>query len=374
MEEQGLPRGDLHDDLPLPDDVLADLLRRLAPQSLAAARCVRKAWRRTIDERHLLRADKLPLSLAGIFIQFDYHVFPEFFARPSSSAHAAVNTKLDFLPRPSYPFGEVGDLVFQDYFVQDHCNGLLLTYGSVGEKVFCETSNAAGVVADARSWWDWDKGGVAYWQQALYVQYQTNVVMRISLSDDTYRMIKLPAYKKYMDYNLGRSKNGVYCASYINGVFQVWILDESYGQMKWLLKGEYDLKCVRADECVHGPWVLEDINYVFFRSQLPDVKKKAIDKEKADWNSDNDDVDEDIDVVQGHRRHGCHVLGFHPFKEILFLSSFTDKEWDATVHAYHLNSWRVECLGTFNNYCSVITIIFQKFRCYSLAQEEIFGG
>lgn len=131
MEEQGLPRGDLHDDLPLPDDVLADLLRRLAPQSLAAARCVRKAWRRTIDERHLLRADKLPLSLAGIFIQFDYHVFPEFFARPSSSAHAAVNTKLDFLPRPSYPFGEVGDLVFQDYFVQDHCNGLLLTYGYV---------------------------------------------------------------------------------------------------------------------------------------------------------------------------------------------------------------------------------------------------
>lgn len=154
-----------------------------------------------------------------------------------------------------------------------------------------------------------------------------------------------PTDTKYMDYDLGRSKNGVYCASYINGVFQVWILDESYGQMKWMLKGEYDLQCVRADQRVHGPWVLEDINYEFFRSQLPEVKKKAIDKEKAEWNSDNDDVDENIYVVQGRRRHGCDVLGFHPFKEILFLSSFTDKEWNATVHAYHLNSSRVECLG-----------------------------
>lgn len=69
-----------------------------------------------------------------------------------------------------------GEIRMATIYIHPIC--LLIKIRSVGEKVFCETSNAAGVVADARSWWDWDKGGVAYWQQALYVQYQTNVVMR----------------------------------------------------------------------------------------------------------------------------------------------------------------------------------------------------
>ncbi|KAF7062662.1 hypothetical protein CFC21_069237 [Triticum aestivum] len=108
----------------LPDDALGDVLRRLPPRWLAASRCVCKAWRRTIDERRLLRPDLLPLSFAGFFIQFDSHAFPEFFARPSSSS---ANTKLDFLPPPMYPFDGVGDGFDEDYFVRDHCNGLLLT-------------------------------------------------------------------------------------------------------------------------------------------------------------------------------------------------------------------------------------------------------
>jgi hypothetical protein len=44
----------------LPDDVLADVLGRLRPRWLAAARCVRKSWRRVIDDRRLLRTDLLP--------------------------------------------------------------------------------------------------------------------------------------------------------------------------------------------------------------------------------------------------------------------------------------------------------------------------
>ncbi|KAK1646179.1 hypothetical protein QYE76_063984 [Lolium multiflorum] len=121
------------DDLQLPDDLLADVLRRLPPRHLAASRCVRRAWRRVIDERRLLRSDLLPLSLAGIFIQLDGHGCPEFLSRrPSSMAGATVNTKLqDFLPPTEYPFGEVPDadpFDNEDYFVRDHCNGLLLTY------------------------------------------------------------------------------------------------------------------------------------------------------------------------------------------------------------------------------------------------------
>ena len=75
--------------------MLADVLRRVPPRWIAASRCVCTAWRDAIDARGLLRAALLPLSLAGIFIQFDSHAFPEFFARPSASP---ANTKLDFLP------------------------------------------------------------------------------------------------------------------------------------------------------------------------------------------------------------------------------------------------------------------------------------
>ncbi|KAM3262685.1 hypothetical protein ACQJBY_053050 [Aegilops geniculata] len=217
------------------------------------------------------------------------------------------------------------------------------------ERSFARQGNVAGDIAEARRdrrcRWERAKCGSAYWQQALYVHCQPNAVMRISLSEDKYRLIEAPIDMNAMTY-LGRSKNGVYYASFIKYVFRVWILDESYDQMKWVMKGEYDLKRVRAsDQHVHGPWVLEDINYEFFRSQLPEVKKEARVEEEAEWNSDNDDVDDNIDAIQGRRLHGYEVLGFHPFKEILFLSSFTGEEWDATVHAYHLNSSRVECLG-----------------------------
>ncbi|KAK1653732.1 hypothetical protein QYE76_071537 [Lolium multiflorum] len=104
----------------LPDDVLAEVLRRLSPRCLAASRCVRKAWRRAIDESRLLRADLLPLSLAGIFMQFEEHKFPEFFSRPSSRK---INANLDFLP-PITSSSE--DQMCKDYNIFDHCNGLLL--------------------------------------------------------------------------------------------------------------------------------------------------------------------------------------------------------------------------------------------------------
>ena len=51
----------------LPDDLLADVLARLPPCSLAASRCVRKHWCAIIDTRRLLRADLLPLRLDGFF-------------------------------------------------------------------------------------------------------------------------------------------------------------------------------------------------------------------------------------------------------------------------------------------------------------------
>ncbi|XP_044374856.1 uncharacterized protein [Triticum aestivum] len=464
-------------DLDLPDDVLADVLRHLPPRCLAVSRCVSKAWRRAIDQRRLLRPDLLPLSLAGIFMNFGCHTFSEFFSRPSSSCKK-INAKLDFLPPIEHdPYEE------EDYTVFEHCNGLLLTSECVvnpatrrwdplpplmpftdpmgmsrvfgrylafdptlsphyqvfrvpylpprpcqpgdrgyrgpedyvdplvdksewppstfilnvfsskscrwEERSFARQGNAAGIVAELRLRLQhgWHYGAV-YWRRALYVHSQNNFFLRISLTDDTYRVIKPPTAMDIRVHScLGKSKKGVYIASFIKDVFRVWVLNESYGQTKWVLKGEYDLKRVQAfDNDVHGPWVLEDINYDSFRSQLPKANKKAR-VEEFEWSSENDDDDDDdaddkseiigennyetfrsqlpevnkkamvqgrlermrdneaVDGNEEERHRACDVLGFHPYKEILFLSSFKEREWKATVHAYHLNSSRVECLG-----------------------------
>ncbi|KAM3392647.1 hypothetical protein ACQJBY_013677 [Aegilops geniculata] len=54
----------------LPAELLADVLRRVAPRGLAACRCACKALLGIIDARRLLRTDLLPHSVDGIFINF----------------------------------------------------------------------------------------------------------------------------------------------------------------------------------------------------------------------------------------------------------------------------------------------------------------
>jgi hypothetical protein len=114
----------------LPDDMLANVLARLPPSSLAASRCVRKHWCSIIDARRLLRADLLPLRLdafycinLGLIDRLTY-----FFARPSA-ARRIPGGCLDFL---------------EDYFdlgVQDHCNGLLLVCDMVANPATRQWTN-----------------------------------------------------------------------------------------------------------------------------------------------------------------------------------------------------------------------------------------
>jgi hypothetical protein len=66
----------------LPDDLTADILRRLPPRSLAVSRCDCRGWRDLVDARRLLRADLLPLSVGGIFMHYCALYSPEFLARP----------------------------------------------------------------------------------------------------------------------------------------------------------------------------------------------------------------------------------------------------------------------------------------------------
>jgi hypothetical protein len=100
----------------LPDDVLAAVLARLAPRDLATSRCVCKPWRDTIDARRILRADLLPHSLAGFFINFNDLRYSEFFSRPP--------------PSPSEGPGiQEKELIYLT--MQAHCNGLLLVRDTV---------------------------------------------------------------------------------------------------------------------------------------------------------------------------------------------------------------------------------------------------
>ena len=95
-------------------DILACVLRRLAPRALAVSRCVCKSWRAMIDDRRLLRTDLLPFSLYGIFLMEQlYPDPPHFFASPTMRA-----AEFDDYVSAEY----VGDHVD----IVDHCNGLLL--------------------------------------------------------------------------------------------------------------------------------------------------------------------------------------------------------------------------------------------------------
>lgn len=88
----------------LPDDVLADVLGRLAPRDLALSRTVCKLWHAVIDAHGLLQTKLLPLSLGGIFINYHNYSITEFFSRPSSRISGVEES------------------------IIDHCNGLLLVY------------------------------------------------------------------------------------------------------------------------------------------------------------------------------------------------------------------------------------------------------
>ncbi|RLN29488.1 hypothetical protein C2845_PM05G30120 [Panicum miliaceum] len=240
----------------LPGDMLANVLGRLPPCSLAASRCVRKHWCSVIDTRRLLRADLLPLRLDGFFCNRSTHVLlphQSFFARPSAARRIGSGGRLDFSDK------------FRHLEVSDHCNGLLrigemvvnpatrqwvtlpplpepaarigatevspldgeeyLAYDPMcrrtatrtessewspsplithvfssrkwrwEERTFIRQGEAAGTVADDCS----PHGQSAYERQAvyfrgaLYVHCQNDSVMRIALSSDKYQMIKSPA-------------------------------------------------------------------------------------------------------------------------------------------------------------------------------------
>ncbi|KAM0842468.1 hypothetical protein ACQ4PT_058358 [Festuca glaucescens] len=412
----------------LPEDVLAEVLGRLAPLVLAASRRVCRAWRDTIDAR--LRRRLLSHSVRGIFINFIGHGFSEFLSRPSTGP--AICGGLDFLPSegvkvtdhcnglllcsdrerdyvvnpatrrwarlprrppPQMPrFGQSAYLAF-DPAVSPHYQVFLIprlpgagkpddekddalleskwppvsyvlhVFSSTAdrweEETFLREGEAAGIVADMDSDLWYDCYHAVYWRSALYIHCQHGYLTRMSLSDRTYKVIRLPAadeLRGYPNYYLGRSLRGVYCAkdNYRNRL-QLWHLDESRHQTEWVLKHDIDLSTSahrlyalnyrkrfgdNHAQKLGGPWILQDVNCRKDMEVYPSAHYRAPVEEKYDWNSDEDNFLDIEDVVEGGYSGSYHFLGFHPYKEIVYLELCMGRGV-----AYDWNSSKFQDLG-----------------------------
>ncbi|TVU46935.1 hypothetical protein EJB05_06509, partial [Eragrostis curvula] len=304
------------------DDNMTLELRHLPPRSLAASRRVCRAWRDAVDDHRLLRADLLPLAVRGFFL--DYCALgTEFFSRPTTGP--AIS-------------GDLGDFVPGCWKVEDHCNGLLFCLGRGGHSYVANPATrqaarlpprpgtASSPAGDWRMAFEDDEAarvpgvrpcGVAAlrapitdpqtrlhleilqseWPPASYAlqvfssqtgRWEERLFIRegISMSDTTYKLVPMPT-----------SEKGVYCAFGYNWHgLQIFHLDESHGQTRWVLKHSVDLKTfarklhARGDhygQKIAGPWVLQNIHH--YKYSCGD-NKKAIVEEKFEWDSDDDNL------------------------------------------------------------------------------------
>ncbi|XBI44408.1 hypothetical protein VPH35_109043 [Triticum aestivum] len=421
----------------LPDDALAEVLRRLPPHVLAKARRVCTAWRDAVDDR--LRASLL-----------SRWYFSEFFSRPSTGP--AIDGGFDFLPCMGV---EVKDHCDMGVKVKDHCNGLLLcressyralpcpreyvvnpatrrwarlpkrppplvpgfdhtahlafepavsphyqvfliprvpwrlpsdresdddddnpllelewppasylvdVFSLVTQRwdttTFLREGEAAGIVADMQLDWRYDPSlyHAVYWQSALYIHCQHGYLTRMSLSDHSYRVIKLPGAGGlivYSNHRLGRSSQGVYCAI-LDGSkrLQVWYLSESCGRIEWVLKHDTRLETVYAQQLARQ-WILQQVNH---RKEYPELKASVDMKYDYDWNSDEDNVldtedvvEEAVDVIEDEEHISYGFLGFHPYKEVVFLNTPTRGlayDWINSKFQDLGSSWTCQEYGT----------------------------
>ncbi|TVU26490.1 hypothetical protein EJB05_29039, partial [Eragrostis curvula] len=378
----------------LPDDLLVDVLRRLTPRSLAVSRCVCKDWSRVVHNHRLLRTDLLPLSLGGIFFNYQFlYYFTQFLSRPTTAT--IVSGRLNYT-LPGKKFTDM-DLLY----VRDHCNGLLLLHHCV-------------VNPATRQWallppspplhqlppQDFGYGGFKYeylvFDPTLSPNYEVLTVPNIPFNLSGCEELEWPPSSWILPVFSSKtgsweqrtfSREGVttmtlpgivgsgqlkWCqraywreALYIccSGKFimsSIFVSEYHYQTIRiegpnfksgsstteWVLKNDRDISHVlpnlnEYDMQRHGPWILqkyfywEDITQHSDEDSAEDIK--AIVEENFEWDSDNDNV-----LEPGSRSMGFHVvfLGFHPFKEVVFLSDKFER-----VLAYNWSTSKFQDLG-----------------------------
>ncbi|KAK3143168.1 hypothetical protein QOZ80_4BG0359340 [Eleusine coracana subsp. coracana] len=325
----------------LPEDVLAGVLGVLSPRSLAVGRCVCKAWRGIVDAGSLL-PHLLPRSVYGIFINYIDHHRGHLFSRPCSKF-----TRIDGLL--SFMLDDPGD----DYCtVLDHCNGLLL----------CETDTGLCVCNPAMQRWTQLPRHTVAWPRSAYIAFDPTLSSHyevflirdleepkpadpvflnaeeqalyatFSLSNHTYQVIKTPAEGDY----LGRSMNEVLFGEARKDHLRIWTLIESSGQPEWLLK----YQCHLQPHTYHvstKTWKVEE-GYQGMSSDGEVTDTLQTEKGSFHWDSDNDETYQ-VKARQGDNSLMFDILGFHRYKEVIFLAEGFD------VMAYHLSSSKFHYVG-----------------------------
>jgi hypothetical protein len=112
--------------------------------------------------------------------------------------------------------------------------------------------------------------------------------------------------------------------------------------MKWVVK--HHIRSVRGlvFQQIDGPWTLQDNNYHSYKDfyEYGHDNSVAIEERKFEWDSDNDNVI-DTKVRKYSGPYGeITFLGFHPYKEVVFLSHRITQGV-----AYHLHTGKVQDLG-----------------------------
>lgn len=178
------------------------------------------------------------------------------------------------------------------------------------------------------------------------------------MSNSKYRVINLPpdvSLTKCYQFRLGKSVNGVHFAVLDEQRLQVWFLDESGGRTEWVLKNVTDYPSI--DHQTDRPWILQDGNSYDDDQEENNKEPAAGLNNSDDWDSDDDNaVGSDLGWAEKYPDMipYIEVLGFHPFKEIVFLA------WSYTaVAAYYFNSSKFQDLG-------VLSIRYQ-YQCITQA-------
>lgn len=162
------------------------------------------------------------------------------------------------------------------------------------------------------------------------------------MSDGKYQIIKPPkAEDTDSNIYLGRSQKGIYC-TFLENPHLIYILDESYGEMKWVVKHHIRSMVGLVFQQFGGPWILQDNNHHSYEDldEYGRESGEAIEEQKFEWDSDNDNViDTSVRTYSGPYAE-ITFLGFHPYKEIVFLSDRITRGV-----AYHLTTGKVQDLG-----------------------------
>jgi len=158
------------------------------------------------------------------------------------------------------------------------------------------------------------------------------------LSDDKYQVVKTPATidaRTCGQLRIGKSRSGVHCAITYQYQLRVWFLRESGCRTEWILIHENNLGAIPTHihlniGCdVDGPWIVQD-----------DYNEDRKEDRELEWDFNTDNVLDIKDVDERHDDVAVPIVGFHPYKEVIFLNV-----WNFAL-AYHWNSSKVQYLSS----------------------------